>query len=65
MLDFFVYNGESYDRYSEEFFEKAYEAEALVSLLKDAGFRDIEIYSGFDYSKPGKDSERLFFVCKK
>ena len=65
MLDFFVFNGESYNRYSEEFYEKAYESEALVKLLEDAGFNTIDIYSGFDYAKPGKDSERLFFVCRK
>ena len=65
MLDFFVFNGESYDRYSEEFFEKAYDEKTLKRLLENAGFNNIDIYANFDFSKPGKESERLFFVCRK
>ena len=65
MLDFFVFNGESYDRYSEEFYEKAYSTQVLCDMLKSVGFDNINIYGGFDYSKPLEDSERLYFVCKK
>ncbi len=65
MLDFFVYNGESYDRYSEEFNERAYSKEALCDMLKSAGFNSINIYGGFDFSEPKIDSERIFFVCIK
>ena len=65
MLDFFVFNGESYDRYSEEFFERAYEKEDLYLMLNKAGFKEIKVFGGFDYSEPREDSERLFFVCKK
>ena len=65
MLDFFVYNGESYDRFSEEFRERAYSEEELIKMLNNAGFNNINIFGGFDYSKPNKTSERLFFVCKK
>ncbi|MDE6506269.1 MAG: class I SAM-dependent methyltransferase, partial [Eubacterium sp.] len=33
MLDFFVFNGNNYDRYSEEFIETAYSAEVLEDAL--------------------------------
>ncbi len=65
MLDFFIFNGKSYDRESEEFFERAYSQSKLKSMLKKAGFGTVDIYGGFDYSSPKKDSERLFFVCRK
>ena len=65
MLDFFVFNGESYDRYSEEFYEKAYSVETLCELLNKSGFKEINIYGGFDFSEPKDDSERLYFVCRK
>ena len=65
MLDFFVYNGKSYDRLSEEFCERAYSEDLLKEMLVQAGFNSIEIYGGLDFSKPESDSERLFFVCKK
>ena len=65
MLDFFVFNGESYDRYSEEFCEKAYSENALCKMLKDSGFSEINVYGGLDFSEPNDESERLFFVCKK
>ena len=65
MLDFFVFNGESYDRYSEEFYEKAYSQEVLSEMLLKAGFKDISVYGDFDFSKPREDSERIYFVCKK
>lgn len=65
MLDFFIYNGESYDRFSEEFCERAYSVESLNEMLKTAGFTSIEAYGGFDYSEIKDNSERIYFICKK
>jgi len=65
LLDFFIFNGENYDRYSEEFFEKAYSEDLLKDMLKTAGFSEINTYGGFDFSQPQENSERLFFVCRK
>jgi ubiquinone/menaquinone biosynthesis C-methylase UbiE len=65
MLDFFVFNGESYDRYSEEFFERAYSEASLSNMLKNAGFSEVRIYGETDFSEPNDESERLYFVCKK
>ncbi|MFR5876596.1 MAG: class I SAM-dependent DNA methyltransferase [Eubacterium sp.] len=65
LLDFFVYNGDSYDRYSEEFNERAYSALELKMLLEDAGFNSIDIYDELSLNPPGDKSERIYFVCKK
>lgn len=64
MLDFFVYNGKNYDRYSEEFIETAFEAEALSAALKPY-FEILGIYDDLSMDKPKTDSERLYFVCKR
>lgn len=65
LLDMFIFNGESYDRFSEEFEETAYSVEELSSLLNKVGFVDIKVYDELSYDKPKNDSERLYFVCKK
>lgn len=63
LLDFFVFNGTSYDRYSEEFYEKAYSIDEIVSALD--GFEIIDIFDDLTFDKPKDDSERLYFVCKR
>ena len=65
LLDMFLFNGENYDRFSEEFEETAYSVEELSTLLKNSGFVDIKIYDELSYDEPKNDSERLYFVCKK
>ena len=65
LLDMFLFNGESYDRFSEEFEETAYSVEELSNLLNKIGFVDIKIYDELSYDEPKNDSERLYFVCKK
>ncbi|WP_294835173.1 class I SAM-dependent DNA methyltransferase [Eubacterium sp.] len=65
LLDMFILNGESYDRFSEEFEETAYSVEELSNLLNKVGFVDIKVYDELSYDEPKNDSERLYFVCKK
>ena len=65
LLDIFVYNGSSYDRYNEEFFEKAYGIDELKKVLIEVGFKDIAVYDELSFNEPRDDSERLYFVCKK
>lgn len=64
MLDFFVYNGKNYDRYSEEFVETAFETEALSAALEPY-FEILGIYDDLSLDKPKTDSKRLYFVCKR
>ncbi|MDE6723097.1 MAG: class I SAM-dependent methyltransferase, partial [Eubacterium sp.] len=64
LLDFFVYNGSSYDRYSEEFTETAFETEDLSASLNPY-FDVLGIYNDLSLDEPKEDSERLYFVCKR
>ena len=65
LLDMFLFNGENYNRFSEEFEETAYSVEELSTWLKNSGFVNIKVYDELSYDEPKNDSERLYFVCKK
>ena len=64
MLDFFVFNGESYDRYSEEFVETAFSEDCLRAALSPY-FEVLGVYDELSSEAPKKDSERIYFVCKR
>lgn len=64
-LDFFIFNGKNYDRYSENFKEKAYTVEELKKVLGDANFEVMRIYDDLTENPPNDESERLYFICKK
>lgn len=64
LLDFFVFNGINYDRYSEEFTETAFKTEDLLDSLSPY-FEVLGIYDDLTLEQPKTDSERLYFVCKR
>lgn len=63
-IDIFVYNGKSYDRYSESFLEKAYSINELKIALEPY-FGVLGIYDDLSCEEPKEDSERLYFICKR
>lgn len=63
LLDFFVFNGKNYDRFSEEFVEIAYSVDDLVSALEN--FEIIGIYDELSENAHKADSERIYFVCRR
>lgn len=63
LLDFFIFNGKNYDRFSEDFVETAYSVEELISALND--FEIIGIYDEFSENAHKADSERIYFVCRR
>lgn len=63
LLDFFVFNGRNYDRFSEEFYEKAYELDVLKNLLND--FEIVAVYNELTEDLPEENSERVYFICRK
>ena len=65
MLDMFVWNGKSYDRFSESFEETAYSIDDFLDALCTAGFSDISVYDELTLNPPREKSERLYFICKK
>lgn len=64
-LDFFIFNGKNYERYSENFSEKAYTVEELKMCLDRNSFEIIGIYDELTQEEPNDRSERIYFVCKK
>lgn len=63
LLDIFVFNGKNYDRFSEEFYERAYSIDELTGALE--GFKIIGIYDELTENTPDNKSERIYFICKK
>lgn len=64
LIDIFQFNGQNYDRFSEEFIETAYEKETLIKLLEPY-FNILGIYDELSREKPQINSERLYFVCER
>lgn len=64
-LDFFVFNGESYDRCGEDFSERVYSDDELAMLAEKSGMKIIAIYDDMTFSSPHKESERKIFVMRK
>lgn len=65
LLDFFVFNGESYDRYNEEITEIAHDIDTLVDLLEEVGFVNIKCYNELTLEEPKEDSQRVYIVCQR
>ncbi|MGL4912079.1 MAG: class I SAM-dependent DNA methyltransferase [Romboutsia sp.] len=65
-LAFFVKDEDGkFDKFEEVHQQRAYTEEEIVESLQISGFNDIKVYGDFTFEKPKKDSERIFFVCKK
>lgn len=63
-LTFFVRDGETYRRFSEEHTEYVHTPAKIKSLLKKAGFTKIEVFDGYTNAPAHKNSERLVFVAR-
>ena len=64
-LDFFVFNGKNYDRFSENITEKAYSIDSLKQGLVYCGFEILGVFDELSEDAPREDSERVYFVCRK
>ncbi|MBM7541696.1 class I SAM-dependent DNA methyltransferase [Amphibacillus cookii] len=69
-LTFFVEKQGLYQRFDEEHHQRTFLADDFISLLNDAGFKDIQVFADFeqqplDIQSSDKTGDRLFFVCKK
>lgn len=65
-LDFFeqIENG-IYERFTEEFYEKAYEPELIRELLKKADFELINEFEELTHNAPKQDTQRTVFVARR
>lgn len=64
-LDFFVFNGKNYDRFSENITERAYSIDSLKQGLVYCGFEILGVFDELSEDAPREDSERVYFVCRK
>ena len=64
-LDFFVEDDGRYDRFSEEFCERAYKIEELEKMLSLAGFRVEAVYDDMTENPLKEDSQRAIIVARK
>lgn len=64
-LDLFEQNGESYDRYEEEFCETAYDDSLIRKMLERVGMTVMAYYDDYTKSLPGKETQRTVYVAKK
>ncbi|MFR5403202.1 MAG: class I SAM-dependent DNA methyltransferase [Clostridium sp.] len=64
-LTFFVKQGELYERFEEEHFERAYKEEELESALSNCGLKVINKFYGYSNNKVQANSERIVYVVKK
>lgn len=64
-LDFFEEQNGLYDRFSEIFFENAYEISVLQEKLTSVGFDVVGIYEADGFNSPTASSERVVFTAKK
>lgn len=65
LLDFFVFDGEFYNRYCEEFRERAYTVAELQDAIKNAGLEIIGIFEDMTEQPLGEKSERAVYVTRK
>ena len=63
LIDLFCYNGESYDRLSDSFIERAYTHRQLAAALSE--FEILGRYAELTTDDPGPETQRVFYVCKR
>lgn len=64
-LNFFVKDGEKYERFTEVHEERAYREEEIESILKAIGFKILEKHKGYTEDKVTCDTERIVYIVKK
>ncbi|SHJ84160.1 class I SAM-dependent DNA methyltransferase [Tepidibacter formicigenes] len=64
-LAFFIRNGKYFEKFEETHYQRAYNNEEILDILKHTGFNNIKVYKDFTFLQADEESERVFFVCKK
>lgn len=64
-LTFFIKQGDLYERFEEEHFERAYTEEEIESTLKKCGLQILGKYNSYEEEHVRKDSERILYVVGK
>lgn len=64
-LDFFERSGGTYLRSSEQFYERAYDTQRILSMLEQAGLETVGLFGDLSFEKPDDQAERIVVVAKK
>ena len=64
-LTFFVKNGDLYERFEEEHFERAYKEEEIEKYLENSNLQIIGKFDGYSKNYVQANSERIVYVVKK
>lgn len=64
-LDFFIPEGKSYYRITEEFSERAYTMEELNEMLTKAGFTVEAVFGDMTFDAPSEDEQRIIVAARK
>ncbi len=64
-LDFFVKDGEAYQRFNENFCEIAFSDEEITSAVEKNGFKVIKRYRDLSCGGPKEDTERVYYVVRR
>ncbi len=65
-LTFFIKNNQNtYDRFDEDYLERAWCIKEIQAALQLAGLELLHVYDEFTFNEPNPKSERLFFVARK
>lgn len=64
-LNFFVKDGEKYERFTEVHEERAYKESEIESILKSIGFKIEEKHNGYTEEEVKKETERIVYIVRK
>lgn len=64
-LTFFIKEGESYERFDEQHFERAYNEKYLEKLLTSTGFKIVSKLDNYNKDTIKESTERITYVVKK
>jgi len=56
---------DSYERFEEIHYQKAYSINLIKELLQKAGLDVLAVYDAFTFNEPKEDSERVYFVAQE
>lgn len=64
-LEFFIKDGEKYNRHSEIHYERGYSVTELKKAVKESGLTLSGVFDDMSFEPEKRKSERLYFVCTK
>lgn len=64
-ITFFVKEGKYYRRFDERHVQKIYKVEEVVKILKETGFKEVEVFDDYNLKHYNEESIRAVFVAKK